>query len=137
MAWPSNIDYSGSFSRRFDNENVTTTFASGRSRVRRYGNRNNDLCSVEMNLTDNQYFSFKSFYEGEANYGQNTYTGPYYVGNTKINGLLRIVGGSFKAAYLAPNRWVISFDFEVLYRNFTEEQVVYNAVVANGGFPLP
>lgn len=138
MAWPSSLDYSGSFSMSFDNENIQTEFISGRTRLRRRGDRNNDICSISVITDDSGYSLFKAFYETEINFGELTYIGPYYVGNTKkFTALMRMVQGSYTETYLSPNRWKLSFSSTILSRSFTEEIAVYNAVIANGGFPLP
>ena len=136
MAFPSSICYE-TYTAKFENENVQTQFVSGRTRLRNYGNMNNDIASVSMTLRNSDLTQFKDYFENDAGSGGTNHQGPYFVGGIAKTGLIQIIAGSYDLSYLADGYWRIKYSIRILYRNFTEEQVIYNAVVSNGGFPLP
>ena len=136
MAFPSALCFE-TYTSQYDNENVQTEFTSGRTRLRRRGDRNNDVVNVSITTDDAGLTDFKTYFVGDAGSGGLVHNGPYFVGGIKKNGLIRIIAGSYELNYLAQGVWRISYTFELLARQFTSEKVTYDAVVANGGFPLP
>jgi hypothetical protein len=118
-------------------DTIKTNFGTGNSRVRKIIDRNEDTVSVTSLVDADGLNAFNIFYYQELNNGEEEFQGPYHVGIDQKTGTLQIVDGTYSVRRLSGDIYEISYSFRIIDRDMTDEDAVYDAVILNGGFPLP
>lgn len=134
MPFP-NINYH-TYAGTHSSDNNLTRQTSGVSRVRPITGRSEDFVDVTLILTASELGLFRVFFVDEINNGADTFFGPYWVGGVEKTGTLQIIGG-YNSTPLGGGNFQVSYSFRIVNRDLSSENSVYDAVIANGGFPLP
>lgn len=113
-------------------EVLHTEFFSGNTRQRKLFDNHNDVFSVSLVLSNAELVTFENFVTNDLDYGANTYTGPYFTSDVEYTGTLQMVDGAYDVELMMPNHWKVSFNFEVLDRDMSEEDNIYAAVNSLG-----
>lgn len=137
MPFPTTEIKYNSYQSSHDADTIKTVFATGNSRVRKVIDKNDETVSVTAMTDANGLHAFNIFYYQELSNGADTFQGPYHVGIDKKTGTLQIVDGTYSVRRLSGDVYELSFSFRIVDRDMTDEDAIYDAVILNGGFPLP
>ena len=121
------------YSYRYSPSTVYSQFSSQNTRVRQYLDKRTYAFSCQLHMSNAELAIFESFY-ASINNGADEYTGEYFTSGTPKTGTLQIVDGVYSKQYLSNNLWLISYNFELKDRDFSDEQMIYESVIAAGGF---
>jgi len=105
-----------------------TEYHSNNTRQRkRYENRN-DIFSVSLMLNDEDLNEFEFDFQIKHDYGGNTFQAQYWVSDVPKTGTALLVSGSYQATLLADDIWNLSYTLEIIDRDMTDQQNVYEVV---------
>lgn len=98
------------------NANARTDKASGVARQRRNRKCVSDTISLAMHCSLNELAQFEDFYYNEIEGGTLEFTGHYYDGAGRSEGVMQIVGGKYTKRQLTPNFFWLGFNVVVKNR---------------------
>ena len=134
--WPSELKYDEEGYSWTANPGVSrAAFHSNNTRQRLVSNKRDDVFSVTVQTDSAGLLVFENFVKDDLNNGADTYDGPYYVSDVEKTGTLRIIEGTYQVNMQAVDIWTISFQFEVVGRDFTDEEAIVTFVNDLEGFP--
>lgn len=98
------------------NANTRTDKASGVARQRRKRKCVSDTISVAIHCSLSELAQFEDFYYNEIDGGTLEFTGHYYDGAGRSEGVMQIVGGKYTKRQLTPNSFWLGFNVVVKNR---------------------
>ncbi len=100
---------------------LRTSMTSGAVRQRRRVISNDDVCNVVLMLTDLQLRVFEYFVKIKLHHGADWFNGYHWDGRRKNARVLRLQGGSYEVAYVAPHYWNVSMVIDVRDRSLADD----------------
>lgn len=111
-----------------------TVFNSQNTRQRKTHTNRSIVYSVERLFNDIEYTQFSTLINDTLEHGAAVSDIPYFIADYETTAPGRIIEGSYQANPIRSNLWRVSYQFEILKKEYSTEQLVYNQVNAAGGF---
>lgn len=105
----------------------------GSTRQRKLYYKKNDIFDITLHLTDAQMSSFRTFVRNDINVGDE-FTVHYFDSDVSTNGTGLLVEGRYTSSYLVPGYWEVKYKLEIIDRDMTEKEEVYDFINGYGGF---
>lgn len=115
-------------------DNEQTEFYSLNTRLRAMRKNRDTPFSVSMHLTNAELSTFETFVSDTISNGADSFTVNYWEHDSESTGTGRIVDGNYNVQYLGPDNWKVSFTLEILDRDLTDHEAIYDLVNAASGF---
>jgi len=114
---------------------VRTRFDSKRSRQRAIRQNRNDIYSISLELTTDEFGQFESFIKDDLSNGQELITNYEITHYAEQFEDCYLVGGRYSATYSHhENTWNVDYQIKVINKSLDIHQAVYDAVEDAGGF---
>lgn len=110
------------------------TFHSKNTRRRKTHTDNDVVFNVGLVLSNAEFETFESYVQNDLSFGADDFTGPYFTSDVKYTGTLHIINGEYEAELVSPNYWRVSYQFLLRDRDMTQEEAIYDDIIALGTF---
>lgn len=122
------------YSWEFDPAYIRSEYSSGNTRQRKLMRKNNDIFTCRHVFTDAQTLVMENYINTTLDRGSLTDTMPYYASDVELTGTGQIVEGNYNIASIHKNLWEFIYNMEIIDRDLTTEEGVYNLINGVSGF---
>lgn len=111
-----------------------TEYAGKNTRQRKIYKKRDDIFSVSLRLSSADLLTFENFVKDDINNGGDSFSAPYYTSDVELIGDAYLVNGQYSVNYIAPDVWDVSYSMQVIERDMTDAQNIYEVVEELSGF---
>lgn len=134
MTFPTVNFITQGYAWEFDPVYVRTQYSSMNSRQRKHMRKNNDVFSCRHVLTNSDTETMETYFNETLSKGSLTDVMPYYNSEVEYTGTGQIVNGRYSTRLAHNDLWDFTYTMEIIDRDLTEEQNIYEAINALSGF---
>jgi len=131
--WPQSLKYSTE-SWEYSPSVSRTIFSSNNVRQRQVIADDDYRFNVTLSLNSSQLSSFEDFVLNDLNEAADQYQGPYYIGDVEYIGTLQPSDDNYQVSHLGVGHWDVTYSFDLINRDMTNENNAYELVVEMEGF---